>query len=269
MADTTASNESYIQRTSSGLSKTFGPYKTTSKAKGFLSCGYHGKDVPRAYQITVTDRRPAEYANDAGGYNLVTVRALMQGPIETSVRGHWQASTASYLSSLVNQGVQALTGSAAQNTYVSRRIWSGTSPLSLVLKLLFVAMDDPIKDVYQPVVELQRMVLPYLNLSVGGLAFKPPGPNPYTTSFTQALPKMLTWFVRGINQEGEDISIQIGQFIDLQRVVVHEVDVAWDDKFTKDGVPVAATVSLRFETFEVLTKNSLDSDMYAGINTGA
>lgn len=227
--------------------------------------GYQGRDVPDEYIVEIHDQRPASYVSSQGTgvyrgtskYKFkeeVTVRALLQHDISIKTTARWGALTAaSFAPKMVAEAVLAATGRALITKWGSRQIWTGTSPLDFTLNLRFEAINDSEKEVLAPCRELQRMILPYTRGAHGNqVLMLPPGP-----LAIGSIRKFL-----GAADEGEIISIRIGKFMTMSKVIILEVNHNIKNRWEEGGNPVSADVSVHFQTYEVLTKNSLEDELY-------
>jgi len=149
----------------------------------------------------------------------------------------------------------------------------GSSPLVLSLNLRFEALSDAMREVVLPCKMLQRMSLPSTGRDEKWYDFFsliPPGPNPFTPEWVEKIPdkfggkylKEAVEYFQGNRGAGDIINIHIGRLLLIPRVIIKEVEINFSPQFTKEGYPVGASASLIFETFEILTKESLDSDVY-------
>jgi hypothetical protein len=141
---------------------------------------------------------------------------------------------------------------------MSRRSWNGSSPLSISVELKFEAIDDAYNEVEKPCIFLQKLSLPSVaassirrdaqNTPHPVYLLNPPGPNPY----------------RYIARHDENIIVNIGNLIEFESVIIKEVVVNYENKFTAEGHPISAAVNVVFETFEMLTANQLEESYRRG-----
>ena len=227
--------------------------------------GYQGKDIPEEYIVEIHDRRPASYVESQGTgvykgtskYKFreeVTIRALLQHNVDIKTTAQWSPMTAANFSpKMVAEVTQLVAGRALVTKWGSRQIWMGTSPLDFTINLRFEAINDPEKEVLAPCRELQRMILPYTRGKHGDKwLMLPPGP-------------LATGGIRkhfGAADEGEIISIRIGKLLSMNKVIIRDINHTFMNRFEKGGNPVSANVAIHFQTYEVLTKNSLEDELY-------
>lgn len=183
----------------------------------------------------------------------VVIKSLIQDELSFNTEALWSPSAAASIIRSTSMGaMQALTGRTLVNRFVSRRQWSGTSPLDFTVNMRFESIKDNFKEVIQPCVELQRMILP----SSGGIGtigewfLTPPGPNPF---YLNLVPSM---------RKGEIINVRIGKFLNIKRVVLKSLMLKFSPHFLKGGAPLSILATINFSAFEIFTKESLNDDMY-------
>lgn len=243
-----------------------------------------GTIVPQEYLITVTSIR-----------NHCSIVAPMQEPIRMEVESRWDPFIPS---SILNEGnviAQAVTqGKKSLITRASsRRIWQGSSPIRLNLKLKFQAINDAVREVVEPVRLLQAIALPWSPKGdKGGSGEKlmdvishgekgeliaaansfvefvdsfpllsPPGPSPFTiegildlgTNNRRAKENQ----IREDSSGGDIIVIEVGRFLTFYNVIVSKVSSEVPIMMTVDGDPVSASVDITFETYEMITTDEL------------
>jgi len=259
-----------IYNTGSGLVKS-----TSGSSLEMDELGYKGTDIPAEYLIVIDDKRPKVYTDAAGVKRRVVITAPMQEQITTRTESAWTPLAAgAYVQKAFGGLTQFVLGRTLVSKYASRRLWAGTSPLDFTLNLKFEAINDVYKEVYQPVLELQRMSLPFSGVSPDQAAsegikdkFKnffaksflaPPGPDPFDIEGLPVPDKFKS--PEGISEE---ITVKIGSFLEIKRAVVVDITVQQHPKLDPNGVPIEAIATVHFQTFEIMTKESLDS-MYKG-----
>lgn len=255
--------------------------QTTGERKFALSeCGYiaDGKPVPAEYLTRVTSIR-----------NRTTVISPLQDTLQLRVDSHWEPivptsllSTGNVLLQVATKGRKSLVTRAT-----SRRIWSGSSPMRLSLQMRFEAYMNPFREVVEPCRILQSMALPSESvraktqgepsavetaLNVAGKLFgvntsslpflSPPGPTPFSTEGvlnfqrTSNISKDVTAIQEGL-QGGDLIFIELGRFLTFYNVVIRTVSASIPIKFDPHGDPVSATLTVEFETYEMMTTQGL------------
>lgn len=232
--------------------------------------GYLGKDVGEEYIVTITDNRPELYTPTGVSRRKtmaqpVVIKALLQEKISLTTEAEWSPLTAASIVRDVGREVGGWLGRSLVSKFLTRRIWRGTSPLDFTLNLRFEAETDAQREVLSPCKELHRMVLPYRGSKALGAQFlSPPGPyiGDYAKGGESFWNNPSSTFGRG-----EIIDIQIGGLMLIKRVIVKKVTVEYHPRFAKGGAPMGANVSINFQTFEILTKESLDSEVYEPLKT--
>ena len=229
--------------------------------------GYQGRDVPNEYIVEIRDQRPVNYIENQGTgvykgtskykfKKLVVIRGLLQDNIDIKTTAQWSPlSAANFASQFATEVTQLVSGRTLVSKWGSRQVWMGTSPLDFTINLRFEAINDSAVEVLEPCRELQRMILPYTKGKYGDkLLMFPPGP--------LATGGIRAWF-RGTPQtEGEIISVRIGKLLKMGRVIIRDVNHIIMNRFEEGGNPISANVAIHFQTFEVLTKNSLEDELY-------
>ena len=249
---------------------------------GFVKCGYvsaDGRKVPDEYLVKITSIR-----------NRSTVIAPLQEDISIQVESRWDPFIPVDLLARGNAVVQAFTGLFEERRSLvtratSRRIWTGSTPLTMSLKLKFEAVRNPYQEVVLPGMMLQSMALPS-DPSVGytkgqgivgnlealtSLALKPPGPNPFSLDDVltgrKSFPDMDESEITSSTKSGDFIMIEIGRLLTFFNVIIRESTISYKTKFAQEGDPVEAEALVIFETYEMMTIESL-RDSYDKYTTG-
>lgn len=248
-----------------GMSKETANYRT-----GIYSgaLGYQGRDVGEEYIITITDLRPRLNNDPRTGVNgkktyapPILIRALLQEKIDLATESDWAPLSAASVVSRFSSEIAALGGRSLTNKWISRRIWRGTTPIDFTLNLRFEAEFDAVREVLMPCRELHRMALPMVGEKTKGEWFlSPPGPSPIQWG-EKANASGLSG-VMGKIGSGEIIDIRIGKFLTIRRCIVKRISVTYFPRFEAGGNPLGALVQVNFQTFEIITKESLDSEVY-------
>lgn len=236
--------------------------------KPFTQYGYvpDGDDVPVEYLIRITSVRDNE-----------TVVALMQEGISMTTHSNWEPVVPMGMGNFesVTQAITSLAGSPTSliTKAASRRIWKGSSPILIVAKLKFEAVNDAFKEVAMPCKILQKLALPSekdilgdtmqkFNISKSLPVLSPPGPTPFTTvglleNLDSNPASTYHDAIKGMSG-GNLIIVRIGTFISFINVIVKEVSINVEPKFTKEGYPISASVDMSFETYEMMTTRNID-----------
>ena len=218
--------------------------------------GYAGHDVPEQYII---------YIQSVIGEKKTTVRALLQENISMRVESRWETIVPEKFvqSALLNVAVQATARRTLMTRWATRRIWVSTSPMVFSISLRFESENDAEKEVVGACRFLQKLCLP----GESNMLFLPPGPTPFD------IPPEAKAVMRGIvapeaevqgasgvlaGFKGEIISLRVGRFLYFPSVIVQDVTVSYDTRYSDRGLPISAKVTIVFQTYEVVTKPQLE-----------
>jgi len=243
---------------------------------GFKKYGYitpDGKPIPEEYLVRITS-----YKHNA------TVIAPLQEDINLRVESRWESFIPTSLLARANILTQAVT--ASERSFItqatSRRIWMGTSPMVIALRLRFEAVSDPFAEVVEPSRLLQSMAIPSdpstnfsklgevgKSLQAGNYwdvisklpGLKPPGPTPFSwdnlLSGQKSYPSMSQSDVESSLRGGDFIMIEVGRFLTFWNVIVRENTVNYKGKFDPNGDPISSECEVVFETYEMPTVEGL------------
>jgi len=255
--------------------------KSTTQPRDIVEYGYvvaDGKKLPPEYLVRITSYR-----------NQCRIIGILQEEVKTRVESRWEPlvptsllATGNILLQAVTRGKRALVTKAT-----SRRVWMGSTPITISLNLKFQAVKNSFREVVEPCRLLQSIALPSepgeatdweglktsetekITEAASKLpALKPPGPTPFTlegilnaaSSNNELTPSKIKEGLKG----GDYIVVEFGRFLTFRNVIVREVAVAHHIKPDPDGNPVSANVNLVFETYEMMTteslKNAYDKD---------
>lgn len=149
--------------------------------------------------------------------------------------------------------------------FMSVAIWTGSSPIVLTLPLQFVA-ENPGESakIINDIKFLMKLALPgHIDKNLLGFTttiLTPPGPNPVgdiTSNYT-------------LDGGSESITVKIGNFIQFKDVIVLRVSPSFSSYLDHSGLPMRASVSLTFRSFNTPTKTNLDSILKSRVsNVGA
>ena len=240
------------------------------------------------------DKIPLEYLVRITSYRLgSTVIAPIQEDVVLGVESQWDPVVPTSILRSANVLIQAagkVLGEpelrSAITSATTRRIWSGTSPISVSLRLKFEAVEDAYNEVVEPCRLLQTMAIPSDPNFGGGTEFdmkeadyhsvtgikkiisnfpalQPPGPSPFELQGIMSgginyLNKSHSDILGGL-AGGDFIIIELGTFLTFWNVVIREDSVTYKTKFDRFGYPISAEAVIRFETYEMPTKESLES----------
>ncbi len=254
----------------------------SSQNQGWRTFGFinsDGKQVPPEYLVTVTSIR-----------NQCSVVSILQEPIQMEVESRWKPFIPTQLLDEANTIMQAFSGGRKSliTKACSRRMWEGSTPITLSLVMKFEAIKDTQIEVVEACKALQKMSLPSENskaVTGGGTIIEdiqnvvskvptliPPGPTPFTLTGILNLRSISghndgTRFnkIKEGSDGGDIIIIEIGRFLTFYNVILHKVGVSVPPTISNDGNPISANVNVVFETYEMTTTEELDKMYTKGI----
>jgi len=197
------------------------------------------------------------------------VRGTMQEAFSMSANSTWVPIVPTGIGSLVNWATQLASEKAIVGKWATRRIWTGTTPITMRVNLKFNAVFNAYNEVVRPCLRLQQMALPSIPYRNGEPGFEqyiplvnPPGP-----SFSKELDGIrsgISGFVPGGARDifvgkGDYIEIKIGRFLRLKNIIIKDVTVSYDPKMTMSGHPISSQVSVIFQTYEMMTVEDLEA----------
>lgn len=261
----------------SGGKKTF-----TFSEFGYVPDGQPATDV---YLARITSIR-----------NKWSVVGLLQEDIQMRVESRWDPfipasmlAKGNMLLQLVSEKAGLSGGPKSLVTKAStRRLWVGSTPMVINLKLKFEAINDSAKDVVAPCRILQSLALPSEpgsgtdspdaldratefrqnpNLSTGSELIKalpllsPPGPSPFSwegiLSSRKPVNELNISSIVENSKGGDRIILQLGKFLNFDDVIIREVSTAYHIKMDTFGDPISADINIIFETYEIPTVQTL------------
>jgi len=210
-----------------------------------INCGLPSSlvdTISNRYVVTINSK-----STDSGikSYNIY---AYLQEKITFTCASNWDSIGLMFggMTGFADTVFQMGTGHSLQSTVASRRKWTGSDPVKISMKLKFEAIDDVDKEVLTPCRALQQLTLPRTGVFGGAESFFliPPGPSPYKWKET--------------DPRGDFISINIGNFMFFESVIVTNVEVVYDNRMSNVG-PIGAHVNIQLETYQILTKEHLEN----------
>ncbi len=255
------------------LGKTvFKDTKSTGAGPGlssrFTKIGYvpDGRKLPNEFLVTVTSFRAR-----------TTITGIIQEPIMLGVESVWEPFIPTEVYGPADTLIQTLTASkwSLVTKATSRRKWKGSTPLEVTLPLKFHAVDDAFLEVVEPCRILQSLALPSEGKDAQNLRslseakkaipfLAPPGPTPFTSEdlLNRSLSKINKTkeekILRGL-RGGDLIVVKFGRFLTLFNVILKSARIQFDPRFDLRGNPISATANLVFESYEILTSESLSA----------
>jgi hypothetical protein len=254
--------------------------KSTGKRSRYSRSEYgyvnpDGKALPVEYLVRITSIR-----------NKCTIVAPIQEPMRIKSESRWDQFVPAAM--LGNKLLQAATQGRVSliTRATSRRMWMGSTPMVLNLNLVFEAVKDPFIEVTEPIRLLQSMALPsdptkgkganpdvaiesLKNFDIKGFLnamplLLPPGPTPFTLDGLMDLDTTNKANQRsGVSEieeglkGGDIIIVEWGRLLTFYNVIVKEVSPTIYNMPDQNGDPMRADVSMTFETWEMMTVESL------------
>jgi hypothetical protein len=217
--------------------------------------------VPESALTGISDRYILEITANLGGdviglgpgQSEFVIHAYLQDKVVLNASSSWQGIMDSFpggaeagaLIKLADTATQVATGFSAISTVSTQRKWVGSDPITIQLRLKFEAVNNVENEVLTPCRVLQGLTLPRAGLKNNVIGLIPPGPSPFTLD-QKVIPR------------GEQITINIGNFIGFGSVIVKNVKVTYENRMSYSG-PIGAEVDLTIETFRMLTRGELES----------
>jgi hypothetical protein len=188
------------------------------------------------------------------GESKVEVWGYLQDKIEVNIKADWEGVSEIFggIDKMADTILQAATtwlpGSSKTGSRSlvsqasSRRKWTGSSPISIVLPLRFEAIDNVHSEVLQPCMALQQLCAPREGDLTKGFFLIPPGPSPFKVGESQEV--------------GDLTSITIGNFFYLESVIINDVSITYETRMSSIG-PIGATAKVTLSAYEIPTKQSI------------
>lgn len=223
-------------------------------------------------------KAPAEYYVRIISYRLRSIIVgLIQSSISLSVDSTWEffVPTAYTEFGWLDDIVQIVSRGKTSlvNRPTQRRKWKGTSPVGISLSLRFEAVNDAYTDVVLPGKLLQELALPSEGAAseLSGIKdiwsaipfLSPPGPSPFTAEDIlnvnkDAVMQLRREAILSGKRGGDLISICFGNFLMFENVIVKKVVTEYDPRFDPNGNPIGSNVLIMFDTYEIMTVETLD-----------
>jgi hypothetical protein len=197
------------------------------------------------------------------------IKAVMQESFFMGANSSWTPLVPMSVAHLINYASQFLTGKAIVAKWATRRVWTGTSPISLRVNLVFNAVNNEYIEVVRPCMRLQQMALPFMTgVSSNPVSsviplMNPPGPSPFNQSDDQTIIAQGANAIAGAREifvgQGDRIDISIGKFLTFSNVVLKDVGVEYSAKMSQSGFPISSKATMIFETYEMITREDLEN----------
>ena len=129
-------------------------------------------------------------------------------------------------------------GITGKHKLTSVLVWQSSDPFQITVPFTFIAVNSAKKDVLDKVKSLLKMVAPG---EAGGILIAP-GPT-----------------ILGSVFGGVKISLRIGEYIFLERCIVDDVQVQFDNMIGVEGIPLKAKVTVQIKSwYNAFTKQDID-----------
>lgn len=232
----------------------------------FSTCGFSqdGDKINPAYLVRIKDYR-----------QRMIVIGILQENIVMRNESQWEPYIPTSISDIADSVVQAASGGTRSlvTKATQRRKWKGTTPIEISMNLKFESVDNTYRNVVQPCNVLQSLALPSQGAAAEELRtwsdvkqalpfLAPPGPSPFTwegvlnISSPESKKRRENEIIQSL-RGGDLIVINIGRFLTFYNVILKTPIVEFHNKFDENCDPIAANVSLTFETYEISTVEDL------------
>jgi hypothetical protein len=158
----------------------------------------------------------------------------------------------SFIANTAN-AAQIFSGSNFLPNIATTHVWRGSSGIELSLQLRFDAWEDAGQDVLLPVQKLIAMFAPYrkdgslslpgVNVNYGQWFLHPPGPTPAE-------------YITG-GASGKMITVSLGKVMVINGLIPTTLQWEFEERFTKEGAPVCALVTVGFISYALPTADEL------------
>lgn len=142
-------------------------------------------------------------------------------------------------------------GQVVNGTYLvppelTLQIWRKSDPLEFTVPFTFNAFRDPINEVLEPLRTLIRMAAPFRE----GAWLHAPGPS-------------LADLAGGAGPSAPHlIALEVGAIINLRGLIISNLRIEWENRFTAEGLPIAARATVSFRTFYTYTREDYLSYLF-------
>lgn len=121
------------------------------------------------------------------------------------------------------------------------QVWQSSSSISFSIPFTFVAINDPVKDVYSKVKNLLKLCAPS---ELGAGLISAPGPVMVDVG----------------DSTGRDITLQIGEYLTLKQCIIKNVQAQFDNVIGEAGIPLRAKVNVEIESwYAMFTTQDIDN----------
>ena len=144
------------------------------------------------------------------------------------------------------------------------QIWESTDVMEFSLTVSLYMVDDAKQDVVIPAISLSKICVPtYARNKEGsqGWGLIPPGPNIVTILNLVGADAVASKFSsednRNMANTGSLLSVQIGNYLRIDRVVMTKVEPTFSEILDENYIPTSCTLDITFRTVEVVTTDML------------
>jgi hypothetical protein len=179
------------------------------------------------------------------GPGIGQIDGYLQDDFSFSVDGNYspifeQGELQSGIGKAISVGLNQFAGISLVNQYASAQVWTGSSPIQFDLKMdMYAHPGESPEVIHKRIKTLVKAALP--GGTRGGM-LEPPG----------------TTLAKGVPDAATRTSVRIGQFLHFDWVVIESVTPTFHALMSSSGLPIYATVDVRFKTFFVPTKQDMD-----------
>jgi hypothetical protein len=121
----------------------------------------------------------------------------------------------------------------------THQVWVSSTPIEFSLTALFDAQTDARVDVFEPMIGLQKLALPYKKDDTDGRQLWAPGPSVF-------------------DKDKGRISLRIGRMMYFHSVVLTSVNNTFDTKLDINGFPISGQSDLSFRNIVLSSREDLD-----------
>lgn len=202
-----------------------------------------------------------QYGSPSNSNYVVRIKQAGGGQVKGYVPETFQMAVTSQFNQPFGQGISNSTvGNASKmlglgaltSQSMTAQVWEGTQPIELTLEMEFVAESNPQTEVLEPIKELMKMAMP--SKGAGGFLLDPPGPK-----YSDIVDWKAFEAKKGEGKSAKQITVQIGNFLLFDSVVIESVNSTFHSMMHSSGIPLRATVAVTFKTFFVQLSDDIPS----------
>ena len=163
----------------------------------------------------------------------VEIIADIPEEFSTAVGSEWENRLPSTLPSLLEGFAKAVAGSSAQIQAATQQVWVNSSPIELPVSLIFDAIEDPFREVVEPIRLLESWAMP--EIAAGFL--HAPGPPIWGSS------------------RDYGCSVRVGRQFWLPDMVLISAQSTMSTRLDAKGDPIAGRIDCTFRSSRVLSRD--------------